>query len=58
MSVCELAVFSELQLRQAEVREILTPPVSRQEHVLGLQIPVNDPLLVARPQGRARVCTA
>ena len=37
----------QLQLRQAEVED-LDPPVLRQKDVLGLQVPVHDPLLVRR----------
>ena len=37
----------DLQLREAEVED-LDPPVLRQEQVLRLQVPVDDPLLVRR----------
>ena len=45
MSVWPLSAAVRLQLGQAEVED-LDPPVLRHEHVLGLQVPVDDPLLV------------
>ena len=39
----------QLQLRETEVQD-LDPPVLRQKDVLGLQVPVHDPLLVRRGQ--------
>ncbi len=43
------------QLRQPEVQD-LDQPILRHHHVLGLQVPVNDPRLVCLGQSVGNLC--